>query len=77
MSGYRPPYPRHVADVSLCLCMNVHASDSAGGDVVVARRLAASLLAHMFLGTLPRRGPLTHPTLTDPTLAPSLAALNR
>lgn len=48
-----------------------------GGDVVVARRLAASLLAHMFLGTLPRRGPLTHPTLTDPTLAPTLAALNR
>ncbi|XP_042872017.1 uncharacterized protein LOC122253204 isoform X2 [Penaeus japonicus] len=46
-------------------------------DVVMERALVTSLLAHIFFCTLPRRSLISHPTLSDPCLAPTLSTLNR
>ncbi|XP_071533606.1 uncharacterized protein [Panulirus ornatus] len=46
-------------------------------DLVIDRRLVSSLLAHTFFCTLPRRSLISHPTLSDPCLAPTLASLHR
>ncbi|KAG7172225.1 putative Poly (ADP-ribose) glycohydrolase (PARG)-containing protein [Homarus americanus] len=48
-----------------------------GEDVTLDRELVTSLLAHMLFCTLPRRTLVSHPTLTDPCLAPTLSSLHR
>ncbi|XP_063611285.1 uncharacterized protein LOC134784986, partial [Penaeus indicus] len=46
-------------------------------EVTMERALVTSLLAHVFFCTLPRRSLISHPTLSDPCLAPTLSSLNR
>ncbi|XP_069989638.1 uncharacterized protein [Penaeus vannamei] len=46
-------------------------------EVTMERALVTSLLAHVFFCTLPRRSLISHPTLSDPCLAPTLSTLNR